>query len=301
MNELQVKANLTTGVINFNFEEIKEQVKSIADAYDGATFHEDTVKEAKSSVATLRKIKTAINDRKIEVKKEYNKPYTDFENQVKELFEIIEKPIDEINDQVQEFEKKEKEKKKERIAAIYEEFTEEVKSVFSLESVFNPKWLNKGYLTDDIKLELENIAQTVANDLVVIKSMNSEVEEKAIELYKINMQLSSAIQYINDDNKRKQEIMQKEKDRIAKEEADRIRAEERAKIEQEKHVEEVKEETRVETQQKVIESLTPEIAEDEQLEECTYKIKLNADAKSKLEMFMNSVGIEFEEEVEAWL
>lgn len=305
MNELQVIANLTPGVVNFNFEEIKEQVQSIADAYKDATFHEDTLKEAKASVATLRKIKKAVNDRKIEVKKEYNKPYTAFENQVKDIFSIIDEPIEHINEQVAEFEEKQKEEKRKRIAAIYDEFTDEIKSVFTLESVFNPKWLNKGYLTEDIKEELEDIVQDVIGDLMIIKSMKSDVEKKAIELYKINMQLSSAIQYINDDNERKAEIERKEKERIQREEADKIRAEERAKVQAEikaeQKVTEVAEEVRQETTQEIIESLTPEVKDGEELHTFTYDLKLTVDGKKKFEMYLNSVGIEYKEVIKQWL
>lgn len=299
MNELQVQADLTPGVIKFNFEEIRDQVQSIADAYEGATFHEDTVKEAKSSVATLRKIRKAINDRKIEVKKEYNDPYTTFENQVKELFDIIDEPIEHINTQVIEFEEKQKEEKRNRITAFYNGLDEEFRSCCTLESIYNDKWENKTYLTEDIFAEIERVSETVSKDLGVIRSMNSDVEERAIEIYSNGLLLGDAIQYINEDAKRKQEIIEREKERIAREEADRIRAEERAKIQQEKEIEEIKEETKQEAAVEVIESLTPVIDETDKMQSFDYSIKLNADGKKKLEMYMDSVGIEWE--VKAWL
>ena len=45
--------------------------------------------ERKRDIATLRKMAKAVNEKKTEVRNEFMRPYTAFENNVKELIEII--------------------------------------------------------------------------------------------------------------------------------------------------------------------------------------------------------------------
>ena len=56
--------------------------------------------ERKKDVATLRKIAKSVNEKKVEAKNEFMRPYTVFENNVKELIEIINEPISIIDNQV---------------------------------------------------------------------------------------------------------------------------------------------------------------------------------------------------------
>ena len=77
-------------------------------------------KSAKSDKATINKKKKALNDKKVEVKKEYISPLENFEKQVKELVEIIDKGVNNIDTQVKDFEKKEvDEKLKDIMESIY--------------------------------------------------------------------------------------------------------------------------------------------------------------------------------------
>ena len=97
--------------------------------------------------------------------------------------------------------------------------------------------------------------------------------------------------------------MSREQERLRQEEQERIRREERAKLEAEQRAIEAErraqeekeaaiESAREEAAQEVIDGLIPDMDGETSLYE--YRISLSEDAKKKLEMYMDSVGIEWE-------
>ena len=86
---LEVQISRNNGTIDFNFEDLKEALTAELELYKNLVFTEDTKADAKKTVAELRKLKKQINDKRIEVKKLYMQPYTDFEAKVKELDKLI--------------------------------------------------------------------------------------------------------------------------------------------------------------------------------------------------------------------
>lgn len=117
MLEVQIVRN--NGTIDFNFEDIKDALASELELYKNLVFTEDTKADAKKTVAELRKLKKQIGDKRIEVKKLYMQPYTDFEAKVKELDKLINEPIAFITEQIDAFEQKRIEEKRELINEIY--------------------------------------------------------------------------------------------------------------------------------------------------------------------------------------
>lgn len=107
MNELKFNVVQSIGEITANFDEFKNQVSQELEKYKSKEFTEDTKKDVKKDLAELRKKKAAVNERRIEVKKEYMKPYDEFEAKVKELITLIDEPITLIDYKVKEFEEKE--------------------------------------------------------------------------------------------------------------------------------------------------------------------------------------------------
>lgn len=219
MNELKIAQN--NGTIEFNFEELKADLEKQLAAYTGLVLTEKTVKEGKKSVAELNALKKDINDRRIEVKKEHMKPYDEFEKKAKELGELIDKPIFLIKDQLEAFEQRRIEERKQEISAIYEESIADLKEILPLSRIYNSKWENatttKKAIKDDIKTKVLN----TQNDLKIIKEMPTDATEKAIETYKATLQLSDAITYINRYEQQKADILKRQ-------EEERKRAEEEA-------------------------------------------------------------------------
>lgn len=86
MNEMIVSVEQTNGILNIsNYDEIKANVQASMELYKTMVFTEDTLIEAKSTVATLRKLSKCLDDKRKDVKRRYMLPYEEFEDKIKEL------------------------------------------------------------------------------------------------------------------------------------------------------------------------------------------------------------------------
>lgn len=225
MEEIRVNVEQKNGVIGFNFEEIKEKLNSELEIYKNMIFTEDSKTEAKKTIASLRKLKKSVNDKKLEVKKSFMIPYTNFEAQVKELDNLIDEPINFINNQVEEFERKRVEEKKSLISEIYTEIMaehEEASGYLPLQRIYDSKWENATTTKKAITETITERVDHVEKDLGIIRSMESEFEDKGIEKYKSTLELSDAIEIMNQYQKQKEEILRRQEEeakRKAEEEA----------------------------------------------------------------------------------
>lgn len=234
MEEIRVNVEQKNGVIGFNFEEIKEKLNSELEIYKNMIFTEESKTEAKKTIASLRKLKKSVNDKKLEVRKSFMIPYTNFEAQVKELDNLIDEPINFINNQVEEFERKRVEEKKALISEIYAEIMaehEEASGYLPLQRIYDSKWENATTTKKAITEAIAERVDHVEKDLGIIRSMGSEFEDKGIKKYKATLELSDAIEIMNQYQKQKEEILRRQE-----EEAKR-KAEEEARKESEKNSE----------------------------------------------------------------
>lgn len=292
-----------SGTIQCDFAGAKAYLTEQLDTYKKMVFTEDSKKEAKNTVAELRKQKKEFSDRVKEVKKEYMKPFDDFNMKANELLGLWEEPITFINGQVEEFEKKRIQEKRTKIDEIYEEFLGDMKDIVPLENIWNPKWENATFTEKMIKDEMISVRTATKEGIEVIKNQHSDVEETAIKMFLVSFDLSKSLLFIADHEKQKAEILAREQERIRREEEERIRREERERLESERrHAEELRkaeeekqraiEQAKAEAEKEIIESFIP-VEEDAQEVIYEYHITLTEESKKKLEMFMDSIGIEY--------
>ena len=227
MKNTQIKVTQNAGTISFNFEEIKEQLSAEMAYYKGMLFTEETKKEAKETVAALRKLKKEVSDRRIEIKKAYLQPYDDFEAKVKELDALINEPIAFISEQVAEFERRRVEEKKKLIGEIYAGIMAEhdfAAEYLPLDRIYDSKWENATATQKAITEAIADRVKRMERDLYTIREMQSEFEDKGLAKYKSTLELSDAIEVMNQYQKQKEEILRHEKER-----EERLRSEEAAK------------------------------------------------------------------------
>lgn len=294
-------------VISCDFESAKAYLRGRLDQYRGVLFTEDMKKDAKQTVADLRKEKKELIDRVKDVKKEYMRPFDEFNAQAQELIEMYDEPIDFINEQVADYDRKRIEEKKVLIQELYDEFVgcdEVMKEYLPLAKIYNPKWENATTTRKAILTEMDEYVNKTKEAIQSIKAMNSDVEEIALNMYKETFDTTKCILYINNHERQKAEILAREQERIRREEEERIRREEREKMEAERKAQEEKEailrqaeeEKKMavaEAQQEVVDNLIPNLEGESSLYE--YRMSLTEDAKAKLEMYLDSIGIEWEE------
>ena len=307
MNHIQAVITQENAKITCNFEQVEKAIQDKLSEYRGAVFTEESKTFAKKEVAGLRAEKKSLQDNMRDAKKQYMKPWDEFEVQAKRLIGLYDEPIDFINGQVQAFEEKRVAEKEKLIASIYETVPEELQAYIPLERIYNPKWENATYKEKDIKADVAEAVRRTSGDIDTISAMQSEAVEKALEIYKGSLNLSDAIVHINNYERQKQEILTREQEKRRREEEDRIRREEREKLLAEQKTKEMQEaaarqaeeekaaaveQAKAEAAQEVIDGFIPNMEGEASL--CTYSVSLSGDAKEKLEMYMDSVGIEWE-------
>ena len=222
---LEVQISRNNGTIDFNFEDLKDALTGELELYKNLVFTEDTKADAKKTVAELRKLKKQISDKRIEVKKLYMQPYTDFEAKVKELDKLINEPITFISEQIDAFEQKRIEEKRELINEIYLELVserEDIAGYAELNRVYDSKWENASTSKKTIQEAITSYLDSVDNDIAAIESMESEYEAKALMRYKETGVLSDALLTIRQWEKQKEEILKAEEEKQAEAEADEI-------------------------------------------------------------------------------
>jgi hypothetical protein len=194
MNPAQ-EQDLSKMMIQFNNEQLKKEISEAVKKYQGITYGEDKIAEAKADRAALNKFKEALEDRRKAVKKEYLKPYEAFEAQVKELVAFVDQPIAMIDSQIKEYEEGAKQLKREEISDYYVAVADKhkLRDLLPLRIIWNERWLNTTYKMKDIKAEIAATFEKVVNDLAVIKELKTEFELQVQDRYLQDLNLSAAL------------------------------------------------------------------------------------------------------------
>lgn len=301
MYDLELAVSQDLGKITANFDEIKTALAGQLEEYKDKEFTEDKKKDAKEDLASLRKLKKSVDDRRKEVKKVYMKPYDDFDAKVKELIGLIDEPIKLIDYQVKSFEANRVKARKEEIKKVYEELVpDELQDYIPLERIYGPKWDNTTTTMKSIKTEISSKVSSTNSDIAAIKAMRSEKEETALNLYMENNNLAIAIKYLSEYENEKAEILRKQeakeverREQELEAERQRIREEERKRVRQE-------EEIRVTAEKKVIEDLKT-VDEEKAAQLSTndsktviYTVVATEEELADIEQAMTSFGVYFE-------
>lgn len=306
MNELSLVINQNPGSIDINFDALEEQLDKKLSEYKGAVFTESSKAIAKAEVASLRKLKKDIEDSRKAVKKKWMEPYEQFEKKMKSLAVKVDEPINAINEQVQAFEEKRRQEKRELIRNLYEDTVadyEDCRDYVSLDKLYDSKWENASVSAKSIKKDMMERMSGIQTAVSSIKAMHSDKEEDALVLYKRTLDLNRALQMISVYEQNKAEALKREEERRKQEEERRIQAEiERAKMAEreaicrEEHI-------RKEEQEKAEEFIpvpVPDINDDnlpfEQPTTITayYRIVATPEELEAVETAFNSIGIYFE-------
>ncbi len=295
MQEINLLVEQKNGSIETNSEEIKAALAAKMEEYKGMVFTAESQPEAKRTVASLRKLKKAMSDRRIEIKKKFMEPYTNFEAQVKELDKLIDEPIDFISGQIEEFERRRVEAKKAMICEIYTGIMAEhgtVMEYLPLDRIYDSRWENSTTTQKAITEAITAHVEHVEKDLDTIRAMGSEFEDKGLAKYKATLELSDAIATMNQYQKQKEEILRRqaeEEQRKAEEEARRAAEEEQRKatlVHEEPAAPEVVPDVALEEEKAVRSATAPEGT-------VRYEVVADPFQIAQLEAAMREYGIEF--------
>lgn len=181
--ELQIKtAELNLPQEIENLAALKAELTPKLDYYNSLVVTADSIKAAKADKAALNKLKTAIEDQRKAIKKQYLEPYTVLETQCKEVVALIDAPISAIDKQIKVFEEQDEQNKYNELSDAFEKL--EPPEWIKIENVLNPKWKNKTLKTDALISELTAAVKELVDGL-----------EKITEMYKDEPYLLSITEF----------------------------------------------------------------------------------------------------------
>ena len=188
--ELKVKQVTLPEAIEFNFAELKQEITERTEAYVGMVYTDDQIKSAKADVAMLRKFTKALSDERIRVKKEYLKPYDEFEAKVKELSGIVDKAIVNIDSQIKIFDQIKQDEKKANIEEMFKDML--FPEWMTVEQIWNPKWLNASTSMASIESELLNQKNDIIRNCQTLATLPNYSHE-AVLFYQKTLDVSGAL------------------------------------------------------------------------------------------------------------
>jgi hypothetical protein len=231
MLEMRMETDLQTALpseIGFNFEELKTELAERLDHYNTLVVTEDGIKEAKDDRAKLNKLRTAIDTRRKDIKKQYMKPYTDFESKVKELTVLIDQPIAAIDTQLNAYEEKRKAEKQEKIRQAYEAgVSDTIKDIVPLNRILDPRWLNATTSMKKVVEEIAAIDSRVNADMLALETIEDQYKAACRKVYIDTLDIAKALSQRDELKAAEEAFIAREAERKAREEAQRAREEDR--------------------------------------------------------------------------
>ncbi|ARK33942.1 DUF1351 domain-containing protein [Lactiplantibacillus plantarum] len=150
-----------------NLEGLQVSIAQYVSRYSNLVITEDNVTDSKQVRAKLNKLKKALDDRRKEIKRNYNQPLREFETEVKKLEASIDMIIDPIDEGLGELEVQRREQRKDDVMGLIAEMAPNY-DVRVDEIEFDPRWLNKS-------ISNKQITQEVASSMTVVKQAKDKL------------------------------------------------------------------------------------------------------------------------------
>lgn len=183
-NKLQVKTvRFQPAVVEFNYEEIEKQLDQLLKKFDNLVFTEKEMKECRSTLTELRKVKNSINKYRVDTKKKLTEPITVFEDKIKALVMKVDEVFDPLKEQSDTFDEKQRDEKLIKVQKIKEQVIEDLQMDEELakELVLEDRFTNK---TTTLK-SIEEDFHEQANHLIAA----AQNEQQNIDLIKAHVEI----------------------------------------------------------------------------------------------------------------
>ena len=174
--ELVVKTK-TLGVLKTNALAVKDKDISMLENYIAENYNENNIDQAKLDKAALNNTAKQLNDARIQLEKEFMKPFNDdFKDIVSDICLMIKDASSKIDVIVKDVDNKTKAEKKKEIEKLFAINVEDLEKIINLDMIFDERWLNKGFELKDVEVALKDKLNNIRKDLLVIGSLKSKFE-----------------------------------------------------------------------------------------------------------------------------
>lgn len=224
-----VVSEKTLGHLTTNALQIKQMVENALPQYSSSNYDSSNIDKAKKDKAALNKAAKALNTKRIEIEKEFVKPFSEFKEIVSNTVKLIGECSFKIDIIVKEEERKYKEDKRTKIVEYYNKLN--VNDI-SFERIEKSEWLNKGVKENKIFEEIDGIVSRIDKDL---KTLSQMPESEALQVYyKQCLDLSQTMQYatqLSEQKKKAEQAKREVEAQKADAQSTQIRIEEPVKVE----------------------------------------------------------------------
>ncbi len=152
-----------------NFDELRQSITPTLDFYKSLVVTEDGIREAKDDRSKLNNWKKQIETERKKIKTICLAPYKEIETKINQLNALIDEPITIIDQQLQAFDEKSLQEKKN---VLEEHFTtENTLDFIAFGDVLPVKWKNKTEKTESLKAEISAKLSALKSDFAHLQNM----------------------------------------------------------------------------------------------------------------------------------
>lgn len=177
--------------IEFNYEEIIQEMEPKVNEKASIYYSDEDIPVAKKDRAKFNTFKKAINDERIRMKKEYMKPFEEFEAKVKDINALADKAVIAIDKQIKEYEDNQKREKLDKIKALWTQMA--VPEGLTMEKVYEERMLNTSFSMKKVETCFELAIGKFNRDMATLAALPEfgfEAQQVYISTFDINKALA---------------------------------------------------------------------------------------------------------------
>lgn len=188
-----VVSEKTLGSLTTNAKQIRNIVMANLPKYDISNYTDDNIDQAKKDKAALNKAAKVLNAKRLEIEKEFMKPFGEFKEVITETVKLIGDCSAKIDVVVKQNEQQYKDKK---LADIRTYFDGLNANLVDFNKVYRPEWLNKSASMKSVCADIDAIFSKVENELSTLQGFGEDFDVLRT-YYMDTLNINNTIQYAN--------------------------------------------------------------------------------------------------------
>nr|DAQ09100.1 MAG TPA: Protein of unknown function (DUF1351) [Caudoviricetes sp.] len=211
---------LTLGTLTTNALQLRDHVAETLERYTPENYSEENVEQAKSDRAILNKAAKELNDRRIQLERDWNAPLQEFKSIIGDTVKMIADGSAKIDAVVKGVESKAKAEKR---AAIEELWERKGITLLPLSRLWDDKWLNKTKRLPAIEKEIGEKLLKIEAELDTLSAVDTEDGEVLRAYYLDCLDLQRTLAYSATLKANRQRLQEEQARRQAEAEAQATR------------------------------------------------------------------------------
>lgn len=211
---------LTLGTLTTNALQLRDHVAATLERYTPENYSEDNVEQAKADRAILNKAAKDLNDRRIQLERDWNAPLQEFKSIIGDTVKMISDGSAKIDAVVKGVESRAKAEKR---AAIEELWDRKGITLLPLSKLWDDKWLNKTKRLPAIEKEIGEKLLKIEAELDTLSAVDTEDGEVLRAYYLDCLDLQRTLAYSATLKANRQRLQEEQARRQAEAEAQATR------------------------------------------------------------------------------